>query len=391
MMSFSVQTQRNIRLISIHNFFVNFEPYMPIAILYFAKETGSFALGMTIFAIVMISSAIFEVPTGILSDYVGRKKTIILGSIAGIFGVFFYALGGSFWIFALGSVFEGLARSFYSGNNDAMLHDSLKQDGQEEEYAHILGRTSSYFQAGLGVSALLGSLIAYFFPLRFVFWSGVIPRALCIVMSLLMIEPKIHGKEISTNIFSHCKEALLHFKRNAKLRTLSIASVLNFGVSESTYMFTPAFFSTLWPVWAIGFARVIANITAFIGFRYAGAMIKRFQALRLLIVSKVSTRFIALFAYIVPTILSPLLISLSSIFYGLVRTAEGALFQQEFTDKQRATMGSLNQFAGSIFFGVFAFCFGFVADKIGPAHSLIVTELILFAIIYLYWRLFRHG
>ncbi len=385
-----MNVQKNIRLLSIHNFFVNFEPYMPIAIIYFAEISGSFALGMTVLSIVMISSAIFELPTGVLSDFLGRKKTITMGSIAGLIGVIFYAIGGTFWILVIGSVFEGLAYSFYSGNNDALLHDTLKQQGRGEEYAHIYGRTSSFFQAGLGISALIGSAIAFFFPLQYVFLSGVIPKTLCIIVSLFMVEPRVHEEEISTNIFIHLGDALIKFKENAKLRTLSIASILNFGVSESTYQFTPAFFSTLWPVWAMGLARAVSNICAFISFWFAGAVIKRFKALHSLVAGKAFTRVTALIAYIFPTVISPLLISITSITHGLIQTAESSLFQKEFTQKQRATMGSLNQFAGSIFFGIFAFCFGFVADQIGPAKSLIISELILSAVILIYWKLFKH-
>ena len=380
----------NIRLLSLHNFFVNFEPYMPFAIIYFARETGSFALGMSVFSIVMLSSAVFEVPTGVLSDLLGRTKTILLGSIAGLCGVICYAIGGSFWMLALGSVFEGFAFALYSGNNEAFLHDTLKQEGREEDFAHILGRTSSFFQAGLGFSALLGSAIAYFFPLEYVFWAGAVPRFLCIVTSLCMREPRIHEEVIETNVFAHLGEALRKFRNNAKLRTLSIASILNFGVSESSYRFTPVFFSLLWPVWAIGIARVVSNAMAFLSFWFAGSVIRKYGALPALIAGKSSARAVALIAYTVPTVVSPLLLSCTSVFHGLVRTAESTLFQKEFTHRQRATMGSLNQFAGSIVFGIFAFCFGLIADGIGPIATLMLTEVVLILIILLYWRVFRH-
>ena len=117
--------QRNIKLLSWFNFFVNFEPHMPVAIIYFSHVTGSFALGMTVFSVAMLSSASFEIPTGIVSDLVGRKKTMLLGGIAGTLSILLYALASSFWLLALGAVFEGLMTALYSGNNNAFLHDTL--------------------------------------------------------------------------------------------------------------------------------------------------------------------------------------------------------------------------------------------------------------------------
>jgi hypothetical protein len=52
-------------------------------------------------------------------------------------------------------------------------------------------------------------------------------------------------------------------------------------------------------------------------------------------------------------------------------------------------MGSLNQLGGSLMFGISAICFGFVADALGPTHSLIITELLLAGILFLYYRVFK--
>jgi MFS family permease len=381
--------KNNIRLLCIHNFFVNFEPYYPIAIVYFTVVTGSYALSMTVMSLIMLSSALFEIPTGILSDYIGRRKTLFLGSIAGTFSMLFYGLGGSFWILVLGSICEGLAMSFYSGNNDALLHETLREQGRTEEYGHVLGQTSAFFQAGLGVSALLGSAVAFFYPLRVVVLIGIVPRILCILISFFIAEPRVHEKHSDTNIFAHMKTSLREFRQNRKLRTLSIASILNFGIAESSYNFTPAFFALLWPVWALGLARLISNITGFIGFWFAGAVMRRWKELKSLIAARASGITMWLFALLVPSVLSPIIASSASVFYGLSKTAERSLLQREFTPHQRATMGSFNQLGGSLFFGIFGISFGLIADKIGPTHSLIITELFLATILLIYWRLLR--
>ncbi|PIV70709.1 hypothetical protein COW57_03770, partial [Candidatus Roizmanbacteria bacterium CG17_big_fil_post_rev_8_21_14_2_50_39_7] len=147
-------SQKNIKLLAWFNFFTDFKLYSAIAILYFVHVTGSLALGMSIYSIASISDALFEVPTGILSDMVGRKNTIVLGSIASVAYALCYALGGSYLMLALGAVFQGLSVAFYSGNNDALLHDSLKESGNEKKFHTYLGKLSSLFQLALALGAV---------------------------------------------------------------------------------------------------------------------------------------------------------------------------------------------------------------------------------------------
>src|SRR3989344_1207145 len=72
-----------------------------IFLMYLERITGSYALGMSIFSIIMIGSALFEVPTGIFSDFIGRRKTVILGAFAAVLYVTFYAIGTNYYILAI--------------------------------------------------------------------------------------------------------------------------------------------------------------------------------------------------------------------------------------------------------------------------------------------------
>src|SRR3989338_9127881 len=116
---------KNIRILAWFNFFSSFRLFAAILIIYFQRVTGSYALGMSIISVVFISTAIFEIPTGIFSDRIGRKNTMILGALSGVLAVVFYAIGISYWILVVGAIFEGLGRSFFSGNNTSLLHDTL--------------------------------------------------------------------------------------------------------------------------------------------------------------------------------------------------------------------------------------------------------------------------
>ncbi len=379
---------RNINLLRWHNFFLDFRLYGPIAIIYFAQVTGSYALGLAVFSIAAVASTIFEVPTGVLSDRVGRKKTIILGSLASVLAVASYATANSFLVLAFGAIFEGLASAFFSGNNDALLYDTLNQQKRISRFSDTLGKLSSMFQAGLGISALIGGFIAGY-SLQLVMAVSIIPQLLCLFISFWFVEPKVHTKEISGNILDHLKESWLAFVNNLKLRKLSLASILDYGIGETNHQFKPAFIALLWPTWALGIARSLDHLFAFLGFHFAGKVIEKFEALKTLFSQHILGRLNALIFIGFPNIISPVMLSINSFFFGVGTTASKTLLHKEFTDEQRATMGSINALAGSLFFALFAFLVGLIADTIGPGQALLLGELSMISVVLIYWNLFK--
>ncbi len=380
---------RNIRLLGWFNFWGDFRPYAPIAILYFAQVSGSFALGMSVYSVAMLSQSLFEVPTGIFSDRIGRKKTMVFGAIAGILSLTFYAIGGVYLALVVGGIFEGLGRAFYSGNNDALLYDTLAETDQIEAYQEYLGKTASMFQVALAISALLGGLIAAV-SFQVVMWLSVIPMVLAFFVTLRLVEPSVHAYE-STSAYAHLSTAFRKIIRNPRLRTLSAASVLSYAIGESAWMIRSAFVEKLWPVWALGIAQMLGNTSAALSYYFAGRLIRRFGEFRLLVGGMLTSEVINLFSLLIVTVISPALTALSSAFYGVNNVALGGLLQREFTDQQRATMGSLNSFAGSLVFAVFSFLLGALADRVGVIPALIVATLLSLLPMSLYWSVLRPG
>lgn len=377
--------ERNIKLLALLNFFTDFKFHSAVLIIYFANVTGSYALAMSIFSIVMVSSALFEIPTGIFSDMIGRKKTVMLGALFATLSAIFYAIGYSYVPLVIGAVFEGISRSWYSGNNDALLYDSLNQSGKKERFAHYSGKLSSMFQLALMMGAVVGSILAQWsFPL--IMWLSVIPQFICFVLSLFLRDPQKITKG-KANIFAHLKTSALHLWNNKLLKLLSIQDILRYGIGESSFQFNAAFIQTLWPIWAIGFSRLMSYGGAFISFWYSSKIIKKLGAYNVLIFANLYTRTINLFAYGFPTIFSPVLMGTTSLTYGASEVSKNTLMQQEFTHEQRATLASLTSLLGSLFYGIFSPILGLVADVYGPAKALIMVQILMLGVLLIQVKL----
>jgi MFS family permease len=101
---------------------------------------------------------VFEVPTGIVADTLGRRASYLSGTLtlAGstLLYVLLWQIKGPFWSWALASVLIGLGFTFFSGAVDAWLVDALAATGFDGDLESVFGRG----QVVSGIAMLAGSV-----------------------------------------------------------------------------------------------------------------------------------------------------------------------------------------------------------------------------------------
>jgi len=278
-----------------------------------------------------------------------------------------------------------MSQAFYSGNNNALLHGILSEEGLEHEYQEHLGKLSSMFQIALAASGLIGAFIAsWSFPI--IMWLSVIPQILCLIISFQITDNKMPTAN-KNKLLSELYNGIQTFFNNVNLRLLSLSSILDYALGETSYQFQAAFYNTLLPIWAVGIAKITANACGGLGFHFSGKIVKKFGSIPVLFFGEIYNEVVSFFALIVVSKLSPFLLASSSFFFGTRTITVNTLMQKEFTDQQRATMSSLNSFAGSLLFGVFTFMTGLFADKVGPRDAMLIIQVLCLSRTYLVWKL----
>jgi MFS family permease len=105
---------------------------------------------------------VFEVPTGIIADTVGRRASYLLGTVTLMGSTLFYVLlweiEAAFWLWALASMLLGLGFTFFSGAVEAWLVDALAATGYTGELELVFGRG----QIVSGIAMLTGSVAGGF-------------------------------------------------------------------------------------------------------------------------------------------------------------------------------------------------------------------------------------
>jgi MFS family permease len=379
--------KRNMRLLYLHSFLTDFRPDWPYQIIFFSQIAGSYTAAMAVLALEMLSAALFDIPTGVMSDKIGRRRTIAMGSLALALGIALYAFAASPAFLYGGAVCVGLSRCLFSGNNNALLFETLQAEGQQDRFGHYRAGIGAMFQAALCVSAFAGMPLSAY-GLRTVFIVATAAQVLAVPVSLAFREPRIHLIQPQKSL-GLLKQACIVMARNPKLMLLVTAKSIGYGAGEATFKFITAFVNMVWPVWAVGLYRGLNHACGFISFYIARRVVGKVKPFYIFAFSNIYGFLSSILALVLHNVVSPLLFVSDSLNYGPGEVASDSLLQKEFTDDQRATMGSLASSAGSVLFAMIAVMIGRIADVFGVTTGIATGISLSILCLPIYFRLFK--
>jgi MFS family permease len=107
---------------------------------------------------------LFEVPTGIVADTIGRRTSYLLGTLtlsgASLLYVMLWQIEAPFWEWAVVSLLLGLGFTFFSGAVEAWLVDALTATGYQGDLETVFGRGQMVTGAGMLGGSVAGGFIA---------------------------------------------------------------------------------------------------------------------------------------------------------------------------------------------------------------------------------------
>jgi len=164
-----------------------------------------------------------EVPTGAVADYLGRKHSLFAGSILFGIGMIVYGITPSFVNFLLAEFILAIGCALISGADEALLYDSLKQEGQENLAKKIFGRAHTASLLGMMISAPIGGVIAAKWGLNFPTLLTSIPVFMAGIVAWSFVEPSIKHTVLETKKYTIIiKDGFKYFFGHPALRKLAL-------------------------------------------------------------------------------------------------------------------------------------------------------------------------
>lgn len=135
------------------------EFYRPIMYLFFLAQGLNFTQIALLEVIYNLTTLFGEIPTGYVGDRVGRRWSLLIGTM--LITVALVGIGFSTTFLALAALYVvwSMGYNFRSGSEDAWLYDTLTDGISANEFAHIRGRGESVALAiGVGAAVIGGYL-----------------------------------------------------------------------------------------------------------------------------------------------------------------------------------------------------------------------------------------
>ncbi len=130
---------------------------------------------------------IFEVPTGIVADTIGRRASYLSGTItltvATLLYVLLWQVEAPFWQWAFASLALGLGFTFFSGAVEAWLVDALTATGFDGDLETVFGRGQIVGGVAMLTGSLAGGVLAQWINLGFPFVLRAVILALMFVVA----------------------------------------------------------------------------------------------------------------------------------------------------------------------------------------------------------------
>lgn len=105
-----------------------------------------------------VVSLLCEVPSGMAADLLGRKKTLVSGGVCMVLQSLLMAFASDLFTICFAMGLNALAMTMFSGTSTALLYDSLKQEGCEEEYIQVSANGSQISMLANAVGSMASIL-----------------------------------------------------------------------------------------------------------------------------------------------------------------------------------------------------------------------------------------
>ncbi len=154
----TASAERNVNLYPVYRAAADAMAWLPVFFLFFSEQL-TLPEVLLLEALYYIAVVILEVPSGYMSDVIGRRRTLLLASLALLAAYGCFLLSSQFAGFAAGQILIAVSIAFRSGTDTAFHYESLQALDRTEEYGDREAVAGKYGFAATAIAAIAGGLL----------------------------------------------------------------------------------------------------------------------------------------------------------------------------------------------------------------------------------------
>jgi MFS family permease len=362
--------------------------------------------GLTIFQVMLVNATfslgqfVFEVPTGVVADTIGRRASLLLCLATVLVATLAYLatawLGLGIVPFIFVSVLLGLGFTFYTGAVDAWMVDAVKHVGYDGPLEPIFARAQAVFGVSMLVGTISGGLLG-----QLHLYVPYLLRAALLVPTIAVAWVSMHDigfaarplrvRDVPAEMKRILGEGVRHGWNHRVVRPLMLSSfvAMSFGMF-GFYSWQRYFLDLLGKelVWVTGFIAALVALSGIVGNRLVTAVarvVPRRTSVIMLATCLQAAALVAsgLLGSFVPVVACYLL---SAVAGGMAAPVRQSLLNANIPSAQRATIISLDSLFGDLGSGLGQTGWGRLAQARGIGASWVAGGAFLLAALPFIWR-----
>lgn len=274
-------SSHNIRVMFLIHFFGTINFIAPVLTLFY------FARGLEPSHILLLqlfwSGAVLlgEVPGGVVADRYGAKASFLIGVILKIMSLTVLVFAHDPWMFFLFSALNGFAVTFFSGADEALIYESLKEDHDHHRMDRAMGKIQSAGFVSMILAVVFGAYLARDLQEeQFVFLIvlGMLFHLVELILILFVKSPKSSGS-YRDHPFTQVASGIKAIRKAPTLLLLFVNFTLVFIAADSVYeaFNQPIFIGAGLPVVMIGVLYALAAVGGFVASQSVGWLTSLFS------------------------------------------------------------------------------------------------------------------
>ncbi len=145
-----------------YGFLKNLRFFDAFFILFLLSKSINYTQIGLLFALREITTNLLEIPSGLITDSIGRKKTLMSSYAIYISSFTIFYTGNNFYAFAAAIIMYGMADAMRSGTHKALIYKYIELKGWSKYKVDYYGHTRSCSQLGSAISSVLAAVIVFF-------------------------------------------------------------------------------------------------------------------------------------------------------------------------------------------------------------------------------------
>jgi len=255
------------KLVAIVSFFGQLYFFVPVMTPYLLGKGLSLAQIAGMQTILMVTQLVMELPTGVLADRLGHRRSYQIAMLMAVTGEVVTLLANTYPHFIAGQVVAGTGFAFASGSVDALVYESLPPENRTTGMQRAKGQIGSAMQLASVFAYGVGAWITRELTMgnmRLTLKLDVVGVGMSFLIALLLREPVRHIVQERPDSLALLRTGWKTLRSNAELQRLVLISIVtNAFVAHLLIFYQDYFLQTgVSPIW-LGLGLSLGSVVAF--------------------------------------------------------------------------------------------------------------------------------